>query len=729
MSLETIPDDDRVHVILEQSGDPRSSSSSSQTKIDAAITDQNKHDSILTSNGAVPGAKHDRESKPSKLNRVKSVGSKAKARTKRLFRISGNGEQRNGHNDVRSGGQDSEAEETDPYQALDEDAAFNPSKLLGSQRVTVGSTADKLAGTLYTAAKSIVHPQDALKKKATAKVAVSDRPYLSQQNDMDYLQAHEALLRAQSSNGDPDEEDDIEEKQAEVDAVESARESRKVAWLTSRHVQRVRVVPKRDVLPPSAEDYYYRKPGASKDSFDWSAYLQARNRNSLKNFAINRMGNVDTADPPPFDRNVCLKYVERLLIASAPWQTWVASMRKLYRWENPRETRKWLYIWLFIWYMDYCVTFVLCYMAYIVLENHFRPVKAETLRDSYQRASNKEGTAFKFNEMISRHGDRKWLDPLLEELGPVLQIQLADTADFLEVLYNFYEWKTPKKTWATLFWFACAISIGVLTDTGFSVKIIWMFCLLSFFLGRPIASKHPRYRHTVNALKWIFWDIPTNAEWSFMYLREKAQETRAQLIAQQVEKTQAEESAAPPAQIYVGSLDTSPPLQTGPTDKPDASEDSDGDSWHSADSSTSILGGLDLLSFHCRQGLTSGRLIIFSSGLRFVRSAPRVSMRKEVWRHEWHELAEIRKVKDGTIAKIVQKEGLELELVEGDCIRVDGMKARDKAFNCIVGFSGMQWQVLQPAATGGLRRDEPSLETEVGRSLEEDTRDGSKSLF
>ncbi|KAF2157389.1 hypothetical protein K461DRAFT_215317, partial [Myriangium duriaei CBS 260.36] len=219
--------------------------------------------------------------------------------------------------------------------------------------------------------------------------------------------------------------------------------------------------------------------------------------------------------------------MERLLIATSPWQSWFLSMRQLYRWENPRKTAKWAVIWFVIWYMDYVMTFVFCWTGFIVLENRFRKKRVEQLRESHRRAKSNNMTAFRFNELIHRHGSTDWLDPLIEEAGPMVQMQLSDLADFLEILNNFYDWRYPAKTWATLFWFVCAIIMGVALPTGYNMKILWMFCLLSFFLGRPIASRHPQYRHVVNALKWIFWDIPTDAEWSMMYLRQKAQETRA----------------------------------------------------------------------------------------------------------------------------------------------------------------------------------------------------------
>lgn len=51
-----------------------------------------------------------------------------------------------------------------------------------------------------------------------------------------------------------------------------------------------------------------------------------------------------------------------------------------------------------------------------------------------QRAQDREGTAYKFGELIDRHGPDNWLEPLINDLGPFVQLQLGDIANLLEVL-------------------------------------------------------------------------------------------------------------------------------------------------------------------------------------------------------------------------------------------------------------------------------------------------------
>jgi hypothetical protein len=43
------------------------------------------------------------------------------------------------------------------------------------------------------------------------------------------------------------------------------------------------------------------------------------------------------------------------------------------------------------------------------------------------------GTAYRFGELIDKHGRENWLEPLIDELGPYIQLQLGDVANMLEV--------------------------------------------------------------------------------------------------------------------------------------------------------------------------------------------------------------------------------------------------------------------------------------------------------
>ena len=121
-------------------------------------------------------------------------------------------------------------------------------------------------------------------------------------------------------------------------------------------------------------------------------------------------------------------------------------------------------------------------------------------------------------------------------------------------------------------------------------------------------------------------------------------------------------------------------------DSPDT--DGEDEDWYSVSSSTSILDETDIITYRAQTKGVVGRLIIFSGGIRFVRSIGQ----KEVWRRSFLELVEMRKV-DGSVLsklKISSRQQIEFKFTDGTSL-MEGMRNRDDAFNTIIGFSGLQW--------------------------------------
>ena len=226
------------------------------------------------------------------------------------------------------------------------------------------------------------------------------------------------------------------------------------------------------------------------------------------------------------------------------------------------------------------------------------------------------------------------------------------------------------------------------------MKIVWLIFGGSFFLCWPVASLHPRYRYLVSPLKWVFWDIPTHAEWSFQYLRRQAQATREALIKRKVEEGRSCESADPIIENNTGRMTAVPKIKVGgAVSEEEENADSDSDSgWHSASSTSSVLETTDVRSFSARCKGVTGRLIIFSNGVRFVRSPTT----KEVWRILFIELKEMRKWEGTWGSKLLSSpEQLEIKSTDDRKVNIGGMKKRDEAFNTIIAFSGLQWQNSQ----------------------------------
>ncbi|KAF2095920.1 hypothetical protein NA57DRAFT_43802 [Rhizodiscina lignyota] len=364
---------------------------------------------------------------------------------------------------------------------------------------------------------------------------------------------------------------------------------------------------------------------------------------------------IDEVDEPKFNQEILTRHLERCVTASNPWQTWFMGLRRLYQWEEPNKTAAWFGTWALIWYSNRVVSFIMFWAIFIVIRNRLNSSSHQSLKESHERALDRTAGAFKFGEFVNRHGQGKWLDQMIEQCGPMLQMQIGDIADHLEIMTNFYEWKNPRMTMCTLFLLCTMGAVGNLTSTDWAMRIINMLIILYFFLGRPIASLHPKYRHLVNPIKWFFWDIPTHAEWSFQYLRDNARKIYNERMRQSI----------------------------------DWARVADEDKQHGLVDAEDV----DVCAFSCTWHGIPGNLVLTVSGLRFNRSMPA----KCLWSHSYFELREMRKLDRGilkSITKMKRPKALEVIISDGSCILLEGMKMRDQAFNMIIGFSGLRWKQL-----------------------------------
>ncbi|KAI9846356.1 MAG: hypothetical protein M1837_004209 [Sclerophora amabilis] len=369
-------------------------------------------------------------SKPSRLTRITQ---KTKAKTKKLLDLDGRGEK------YGKGGDRND----DAVGRIDSDPAFNPSKLTRKRRTSGGDRADKTIDAVKSVAGTIVRPKGAIKEKATkttaGRLSKVEHPYLSLKADLDYLRAHDVLRQAESSAASSTSEVDkavAQEHRDKIEKLESHRESMRVAWTTSRHIHRVRVVPKRHLRFPERSSFKEFDESGAFVRYKWERWLGHY---------------IDDFEQLPFDLNVLRYHVERLVISSAPWQAWMMHVRRVYLWEDPVKTGKWFALYLVLWYTQHVMGFLVShkscssherlaenlqyfYVLYTVLRNRFFPSSVKALQESMERALDRNMTAYHFGELIDKHGREDWLGPLLDEMGPCLQLQLGDVANLLEVL-------------------------------------------------------------------------------------------------------------------------------------------------------------------------------------------------------------------------------------------------------------------------------------------------------
>jgi hypothetical protein len=303
------------------------------------------------------------------LGKLSGIKEKAKGRMKRALHLDSS---------------EDDAEQS-PHEAgleeLNESPAFNPAKFLNRERIGQAGFSAKAISAVQGTAQAITNPKDAIKSRATKKTAgtlAKSRPYLSRKADLDFLDAKHDLDRVEGSRNETEDEDEAAQKKENIDRFEEhveeldrARLNMRVAWVTSRHVQRVRVV--HAVPPPPFPDdaFFEREDDYGFTEFNWGkwvAYVSTQFQGMCINYSNNEQillhgthnftaQYVDDFDELPFDIDTLRKHVERFIIVSAPLQTFLSNVRCIYRWEDPIRTGRWMALFFFLWYISHIMSF------------------------------------------------------------------------------------------------------------------------------------------------------------------------------------------------------------------------------------------------------------------------------------------------------------------------------------------------------------------------------------
>ncbi|EXJ92108.1 hypothetical protein A1O3_00658 [Capronia epimyces CBS 606.96] len=404
------------------------------------------------------------------------------------------------------------------------DAAFDPSKI---QQKTSPKSKNSTHETLSDGAKGLkyllCHPKRVMRGQATRmaaeKLGNARHPTLTIDRDQELLDAHDSLARAASHVSLVSDVDkftaDVDDAHARVHALEDQRDSLQTAWVLSRHVCRVKVV--RPIPRPDRSQFMTVTDGEAR--LQWDRYLGHLLLYYTQEFTAPY---IDEFESPPFDLEDVARIIERLAIISAPWQSFLINVRNVYMWTDPKKTARWLALYCVLWYTEHMMGFLYFYIIYSTIRNHLQPRSVQSIRESVARSVDRGAHVQAWGELIQKHGKHDWLEPLLDELGPMIQLQLGDLVGLLEVMANFHRFERPRMTTATLFLFACCLLVTVLGDMAFCMKLFWLVCGVVFFCGYPIATRWPQYRLLVSPFRWMFWDIPTHAELAIQHLQEKA---------------------------------------------------------------------------------------------------------------------------------------------------------------------------------------------------------------
>ncbi|KXS98683.1 hypothetical protein AC578_1249 [Pseudocercospora eumusae] len=393
------------------------------------------------------------------------------------------------------------------------------------------SKVDRLKSKAKTVQHAIQHPRRAIKqhpqKKFADQFVLNEQPWLADQSKANFelFEAYDALESAETAVNqqprDPDLKHHVEVAERLVVGLEEKREAMEVSWHLSRYVHRARVV-RRDVEFPDRNDpqYFYSDGTSTKPRFLWIKWL---GHLALYGFQEAVAAYIEPTNTTSYSRQELIRSIERLLVASQSLQYWWNRVRYVYRWEDPWLTSKWLILYLVLLKTGYFMTFYYSYLLWSYLSNWDGKHTRNWMKQSTERSTQTHGRAVMLSELVLRHGTDAWFEPLMEEMGPWLQEQFLDLAQFLEISNNYYMWRNRRSgIYTSVTYFALMLICG-LPSLEFSIKVFWLSCGLFFFMSRPISSLYPRFRHVVDPVRWMYWNHPTQSEFCFAWLRSRIQ--------------------------------------------------------------------------------------------------------------------------------------------------------------------------------------------------------------
>lgn len=549
-----------------------------------------------------------------------------------------------------------------------ENPGFNPEQTLNSESSTLGKIKEQLPDNFHELAHVVRHPRSAAKGKTAATLATSQEPYASREDDEELVSAYDDLQEAELLRGSAfDVNGRVAKLEEVVDEKEGDREKKRVAWTTSRYIHRARVVQAGHTKFPLLSPYRWIEDNGELQGSDWKQIFK------YGPVILRRL----KEEPPvgtgegklDFNRDVLLQHVERIVMASTPLQLYVAGIAKLATWHEPVTTASWFAAWTLLWFFNRIFTFIICYLAYSILRKKSGREGREQLKTSHKRAMDEDAVPETLGEMVRRHGADGWTDPLIDAVGPLLQPQIKDLADWMEALLNFHDWKTPRTTKAISIFFGTLIVAALFTSTDVCVQVITAITILTFFVHRPILHRYPRFYLIFAPAHWIFWDIPTHMETSFRYLRLQADIIRdtsfninpALAVGVHPDLRLDKVDADVVAPVEVKSI-----LQDGKVSIPAAS---------------------DILVARCKLGSTSGTLVINFDHIRFLKQFPK----EEMWKRRFSELLEVKKGNGQTSVDKNAENSLEILFKDGYVEKIEELQSKDEVFNVIVAFSGLAW--------------------------------------
>ena len=282
-----VEDEDRLEVRLQPAIELKNCTRTATTSIETLDTCNSTTDESEDQTSQWHCRGSDNSPKKSSPRRITRIGQATKAKAKRALHVASKEvaskeSKRNVFRkdiDVEANGHDHN--EDDVLNGVTQNPAFNPKQLMRKDGFSLSGTIDATFGTTKGTLYAISHPKRAIKAKTARKLATPEHPYLSPEADLQLLAAHDEMIKIQSSrtatsdDSSSDLEDERERVEKKIDNLESERAKARVAWITSRHIFRVRVVPKQQFAFPVRSDYYERNDNGTNGKFRYERYIGA----------------------------------------------------------------------------------------------------------------------------------------------------------------------------------------------------------------------------------------------------------------------------------------------------------------------------------------------------------------------------------------------------------------------------------------------------------------------
>ncbi|KAL8692932.1 MAG: hypothetical protein Q9218_002134 [Villophora microphyllina] len=427
-----------------------------------------------------------------------------------------------------------------------------------------------------------------------------------------------------------------EEKSKATDNLEDLKKARQdsfVRWTMDRHILAVRRVPPRMTSWPRAGDFQVKGENG-KGHMQWLDYGHHLLRYHVEHYGDSHIdANPNLPTPSEEALNTSL---ERLIMISTPYQMLLMKIRHIYRWDDPRETSQYLAVYTVLWALNYISGAAILALIWLVIKRRLYPPTLEDIREEIKRSEDAEMTPLNITQLIEQHGSHGWTDALRHDLGPWLLLQLEDFANVLEIWRNFYEWRERRRTTISLVLLTFLWLAVTMVPLHLVIKITQFNFGVMFFGLFPIATRYPQYRLLASPMKWLFWRVPTDAEWAIARLQVEAKHRKEAM--RQADSKRTEEDGEKEGDVSLG-------------------------------------------KYHCTSCSHHGDLQVYSDGVRYV-SAVRKNL---LWELKFEDVSLLQKVGAG--------EGLLFVDTKDATFRVSGLKSRNEVFTQIIGYSGLRWQV------------------------------------